>query len=105
VAVVPIRYGSGTRIKILESFAHRIPVVSTRLGAEGLDVEDGVHLVLADEPESFARATACLLRDADLRVRLTEAAEARYLELYDGRVADDRVRRLVEEVARPRTRS
>ena len=105
VAVVPIRYGSGTRIKILESFAHRIPVVSTTLGAEGLDVEDGVHLLLADEPQSFAKATARLLDDADLRVRLTEAAEARYLERYDGRVADERVRRLVEEVARPRTRS
>ena len=45
VAVVPVRFGSGTRVKILESFAHRVPVVSTTLGAEGLDVEDGVHLL------------------------------------------------------------
>ena len=62
VAVVPIRYGSGTRLKILESFAHRVPVVSTTLGAEGLDVRDGVHLLLADDPDAFAAATVRLLR-------------------------------------------
>ena len=105
VAVVPIRYGSGTRIKILESFAHRIPVVSTTLGAEGLEVEDGVHLLVADEPAAFAAATVRLLGDPPLRRRLTEAAEALYLERYDGRLADQGVRRLVEEVARTSTRS
>jgi glycosyltransferase involved in cell wall biosynthesis len=105
VAVVPIRYGSGTRIKILESFAHRVPVVSTTLGAEGLDVEDGVHLLLADDPEEFAAATVRLLDDAALRVRLTEAARARYLERYDGRAADVEVRRVLHEVAGRRTRS
>ena len=105
VAVVPVRYGSGTRVKILESFAHRVPVVSTTLGAEGLDVEDGVHLLLADDPEEFAAATVQLLGDLELRVRLTEAAEARYLDRYDGRLADQGVRRLVEDVARTSTRS
>lgn len=105
VAAVPIRYGSGTRIKILESFAHRVPVVSTTIGAEGLDVVAGEHLLIADEPEEFAAATVRLFDDADLRVRLTEAAEARYLERYDGREGDERVRRLVREVARASTRS
>jgi glycosyltransferase involved in cell wall biosynthesis len=105
VAVVPLRYGSGTRVKILESFAHRVPVVSTTVGAEGLDVEDGVHLLVADDPEEFAAATVRLLRDTRLRVRLTEAAETRYLDRYDGREADVGVRRLLEEVAGIRTRS
>ena len=105
VALVPLRYGSGTRVKILESFAHRIPVVSTTLGAEGLDVEDGVHLLLADDPAELAAATVRLMGDAGLRVRLTEAAEARYLERYDGRLADQDIRRLVEDVAGARTRS
>ena len=58
IAVVPLRIGSGTRLKILESFAHRIPVVSTTVGADGLDVEDGVHLLLADRPEEFAGPAA-----------------------------------------------
>jgi glycosyltransferase involved in cell wall biosynthesis len=105
VAVVPLRYGSGTRVKILESFAHRIPVVSTTLGAEGLDVEDGDHLLLADDAEGLAAATVRLLGDSQLRVRLTEAAQELYLECYDGRLADQGVRRLVEEVAGRSTRS
>jgi glycosyltransferase involved in cell wall biosynthesis len=99
VAVVPVRFGSGTRVKILESFAHRIPVVSTTIGAEGLEVEDGVHLLLADDPAQFAAATVRLLRDAELRLRLTSAAEKLCLNRYDGRVADERVRGLVEELA------
>jgi glycosyltransferase involved in cell wall biosynthesis len=105
VAVVPVRFGSGTRVKILESFAHRVPVVSTTLGAEGLDAEDGVHLLVADDPEEFAAATVGLLGDPALRVRLADAAEALYLERYDGRLADEGVRRLVEDVAKPRSRS
>ena len=92
------------KVKILESFAHRVPVVSTSLGAEGLEVEDGVHLLLADDPEDFAAATVRLLRDVPLRVRLTEAAEALYLERYEGRVAEEGVRRLVDDVV-ARTRS
>jgi hypothetical protein len=105
VAVVPVRYGGGTRIKILESFAHRVPVVSTTIGAEGLDVEDGVHLLLADDAAAFADATVRLLLDGRLRMRLTEAAEVLYQERYDGRVADEAVRRLIRDVARPATRS
>jgi glycosyltransferase involved in cell wall biosynthesis len=105
VAVVPLRYGSGTRVKILESFAHRVPVVSTTFGAEGLDVEDGVHLLLADDPEDFAAATVRLLGDTALRVRLTEAAEALYRDRYDSRVADQGVQRLIEDVAGASTRS
>jgi glycosyltransferase involved in cell wall biosynthesis len=105
VAVVPVRYGSGTRVKILESFAHHVPVVSTTVGAEGLDVEDGVHLLLADNAQEFAAATIRLLGDAGLRVRLTEAAAERYLDRYDGPTADEGVRRLLHDVAGVRTRS
>jgi glycosyltransferase involved in cell wall biosynthesis len=105
VAVVPIRFGSGTRIKILESFAHNVPVVSTTLGAEGLEVEDGVHLLLADDPEEFAAAVVRVLRDPVLRVRLTEAAQSLYLAHYDGRAVREAIRRLLEEVAGVRTRS
>jgi glycosyltransferase involved in cell wall biosynthesis len=72
---VPIRFGSGTRVKILEAFAHRIPVVSTTLGAEGLQVQHEEHLLLADTPEEFAVSCARVLRDAMLRARLVEAGE------------------------------
>jgi glycosyltransferase involved in cell wall biosynthesis len=104
VAVVPVRYGGGTRIKILESFAHRVPVVSTTVGAEGLDVEDGVHLLLADDAAAFAAATVRLLRDRSLRRRLSDAAEALHRDRYDGRVADEAVRRLIRDLTGPATR-
>jgi glycosyltransferase involved in cell wall biosynthesis len=74
LAVVPLRHGSGTRLKILEAFAHEIPVVSTAIGAEGLGAGNGVHLLIADDPEAFAQACHRLLGEASLRRALTEAA-------------------------------
>ena len=74
MAVVPIRAGGGTRIKILEAFASGVPVVSTALGAEGLNVEDGVHLLIADTPDAFAAACVRLARDEGLRARIIPAA-------------------------------
>lgn len=76
VVVVPVRFGSGTRVKILEAFAHRIPVVSTTLGAEGLHAVDGRDLLLADSAEELAAAVARLLSDEELRSRLVTSAEA-----------------------------
>ncbi len=63
VVVVPLLVGGGTRIKIFEAMAMQKAVVSTSLGAEGLAVESGKHLVLADEPGEFADAVVRLLRD------------------------------------------
>lgn len=80
--IAPIRAGGGTRIKILEAFAQGRPVVSTTLGAEGIDAEDGAHLLLADAPEAFAEACARLAEDADLRERLTRAGRALVAERY-----------------------
>jgi glycosyltransferase involved in cell wall biosynthesis len=72
--VVPLRGGSGTRIKILEAFSYRRPVVSTSLGAEGLGTVHGEHLLIADTPDEVAAACLRLLEDADLRGRLVENA-------------------------------
>ena len=63
VFVCPILSGSGVRVKLLEAFASGIPVVSTRLGAEGLASEDGKYCRLADTPDAFAEAVAETLRD------------------------------------------
>lgn len=73
VSLAPIRYGGGTRLKILEAMALGTPVVATSKGAEGLDVTDGVHLLIADTPEEFARAVVSVLRDGGLRRRLAAA--------------------------------
>jgi glycosyltransferase involved in cell wall biosynthesis len=63
--VCPILSGSGVRVKLLEAFAAGIPVVSTRVGAEGLAVKDGEFCALADDPEGFAARVTALLRDPE----------------------------------------
>ncbi len=80
--VVPLRAGGGTRIKILEALAHGRPVVATTLGAEGLDLTGGTHLLLADTAEGLASQLASLLADAGLAVRLAAAGRARVVEAY-----------------------
>jgi glycosyltransferase involved in cell wall biosynthesis len=73
VAVVPLLTGSGTRLKILEAWAAGLPVVATRIGAEGLPVRDGENILLADGTQDFANAVTRLLACTDLRDRLGEA--------------------------------
>ena len=63
VSVAPLRVGGGTRIKILEAMAAGVPVVATRVGAEGIEARDGESILLADEPGAMARAIADLARD------------------------------------------
>lgn len=70
VMIVPLRVGGGTRIKIFEGMAAGLPVVSTRIGAEGLSVVGGENIVLADDPESFARETVRLLSSNEWRHRI-----------------------------------
>jgi len=81
--VAPIRAGSGTRLKILEAFAAGLPVVSTTLGAEGIDCLDGRHLLIADQPAAFADAVVRLLDDEPLCSRLAAEAETLAAECYD----------------------
>lgn len=73
VYVMPLRMGSGTRLKLIEAMAAGVPIVSTTLGAEGYPVRSGHELLLADEPEAFARAVLRLLENGDLRARLIAA--------------------------------
>jgi glycosyltransferase involved in cell wall biosynthesis len=75
VCVVPLRIGSGVRIKLLEMFAMGRAVVSTSIGAEGLGVSHDKHLLIADTPEQFAHSVVGLLLDSTWRSRL--GAEAR----------------------------
>jgi sugar transferase (PEP-CTERM/EpsH1 system associated) len=76
VFVIPLRIGGGTRIKAYEAMAMAKPVVSTRVGVEGLPVQDGEHLVLADRPEDFADAVLRLLQQPERGRRLGQAARS-----------------------------
>lgn len=68
--VVPLRVGGGTRLKILDAWAMGKAVVSTSIGCEGLDAQDGCNILIRDDPERFADAVRSVLRDAPLRRRL-----------------------------------
>lgn len=78
VFVVPLRVGGGTRLKLYEGLATGIPTVSTTIGAEGLPLEDGTHLRIADTPQAMADAIVSLVRDPAAAARMGTAA-ARYV--------------------------
>lgn len=74
VYVVPLRVGGGTRLKVLDAMSMGKAMVSTTIGCEGLDVNDGEHLTIADEPTAFAAAVVALLRDRDARIERGRSA-------------------------------
>ncbi len=86
VFIVPLTSGSGVRVKILDAMARGVPVVSTSIGADGLDLEPGRHLMIADSPTEFARAVLDLLAQPGQRYAIAQAARERVLERYDWRV-------------------
>jgi polysaccharide biosynthesis protein PslH len=74
VSIVPLRIGSGTRLKIYESMAARVPIVSTAVGAEGLDITPPTDIRIADTPEDFARECLHLLSSPEARQQTADAA-------------------------------
>ena len=102
VAVLPIRAGGGTRLKILEAFAHGVPVVSTAIGAEGLEVEPGRELLIADEPEDLAGACAAVLAQPSLAARLRTEARRLVAARYDAAVVGESIRTLFRELVATR---
>lgn len=83
VAIVPLRIGGGTRLKIFEAMAMAKAVVSTTVGAEGLPVTPGVHLELADDPASFAETVVRLLHEPSAREAIERAAHDLVTSRYD----------------------
>ncbi|MEJ2696156.1 MAG: glycosyltransferase family 4 protein [Candidatus Sulfobium sp.] len=93
VLVVPLRLGAGSRIKILEAMAAGLPVVTTSKGCEGIDVEHGRHLMIADTPPSFAEAVQLVLKDSAIRNSLVKNAR----ELVENKYSWEKI---VEEMER-----
>jgi sugar transferase (PEP-CTERM/EpsH1 system associated) len=82
VAVSPIRFGAGTLNKILEPLALGVPVVSTSIGFEGLQLQAGEHILIADDPATFAKAIIAVLTDQSLRKKLSENGKRVIRNLY-----------------------
>jgi glycosyltransferase involved in cell wall biosynthesis len=94
ISVAPIRFGTGTRIKILEALAHACPVVSTPVGAEGIDAVGGREIELAGDAEDFAARCIHLLKHSPERERMGQAGHALAKRLYDRKPQNTRLVKL-----------
>jgi glycosyltransferase involved in cell wall biosynthesis len=99
LVVVPLRIGGGTRLKIFEAMAMGKAVISTSIGAEGLDVKNGRDLILADDAATFSEATILLLKDAGLRRRYEQVA-AQLAAQYDWSKIAQRFVEVLQETRR-----
>jgi glycosyltransferase involved in cell wall biosynthesis len=97
VAIVPLQRGGGTRMKVLDYFAARLPVVTTTKGVEGLPVTDGEHVLVRDDPDAFAAAVVEVLASPSRRSALGAAGRQLVETLDWSRIAE---RYLVELRAR-----
>jgi polysaccharide biosynthesis protein PslH len=104
-AVVPLRSGSGTRFKILEAMATGVPVISTRMGAEGIEAEDNIHLLLADTDRGISAAVNRVVSSAETRSRLSQAARELVCNVYDWSVIGKQLCAIHEELVESRSAS
>ena len=97
VMVVPIRIGSGTRLKILDAMGMGKAIVSTAVGCEGLNVSDGKDILIADDPEDFAAKTNGLLKDKETRHKL-EVNARELAKSYDWRQIQEKQEAIYQEL-------
>jgi glycosyltransferase involved in cell wall biosynthesis len=98
ICIVPLRFGSGTRMKILGYMASGRPIISTSKGCEGLDVKNEEDVIIADTDDSFVSAIRRLLDDEALAKRLGENAHRLAKEKYDWRVHSEKLRTAYESI-------
>lgn len=98
--IVPLRIGGGTRLKIAEGLAMKNPVVSTTLGAQGIDLVDGEHILLADSEVDFAAACGRMIYECAFREKLAAAGRQRIIDSYSwdalGAQLVDTMNRIIE---------
>jgi glycosyltransferase involved in cell wall biosynthesis len=95
VAVAPLLHGSGTRLKILEYFSCSLPVVSTSVGAEGLEVKNGTDIIIEDDFDRFSSAVINLLKDKSLRHRIGQAARMVATKKYDWQIVSRKLENIL----------
>ena len=97
--VVPLLTGGGTRLKVLEAFAVGLPVISSSKGIEGIPAQNGVHALIEDSPEAFARAITQVVDAADGRVDLARNAHALVAREFDEAALGLQFAQLLSEVS------
>ena len=98
--IIPIQTGAGTRIKLVDGFSRKCPVVSTAFGALGYDVEHGRELLIADTPRAFADACISLIRDRGSAARMAECAYRAFMDKWTWEAIAPRVWAAADECLR-----
>jgi glycosyltransferase involved in cell wall biosynthesis len=96
VVAAAVRFGAGSPVKVVEAFAHRIPVVATPFALENLDARPGTHALEGASADEFAARCVELLTDPARRARLADAAEELYRRQYAADAVGVRVKTLVQ---------
>lgn len=99
VFVVPLRIGSGMRVKILDAMALGLPVVTTSVGCEGISLRHGEHALVADDPREFAESVVRLIRDDEIRSKLASQGRRLVEECYSWPPILSRLDRVLERAA------
>ena len=97
VFIAPLRYGAGLKGKIGESMAHGLPVVTTSIGAEGMELNHGENALIADEPEEFAKCVITLYSDKELWDRISKNSIRHVEKNYSINVVKEQIRKILEE--------
>ncbi len=98
IYIAPIKSGSGTKLKVLNALSMAKPVVTTSIGAEGIDVKDGEHLLIADDAKVFADKTIELLKNPELAMKLGQNGRRLMIEKYDWEIIGQKMLRVYEEL-------
>lgn len=98
VVCVPVLSGSGTRVKILEAAAFGKPIVSTAIGAEGIEMRDGRDILIQDDPEAFADACTMLLDDHDKCKKIGRSGRKMVMENYDKKIVKEKIKKTILQV-------
>jgi len=98
VGIAPLRFGAGMKGKVGEALAAGLPVVTTSVGAEGMDLEDGRTAIIADSPEGFAKGVVRLCSDPTLHHRLSEEGRTHSRERWGVRLIEDQLAEALESL-------
>ena len=98
IAIVPLLSGSGTRLKLMEAMAFKVPVVSTSIGAEGINYTDRKNILIADSPGSFANEVIELLQNPQLANNIANEAFLLVKNEYDWDIVGDKMANYLESL-------
>jgi glycosyltransferase involved in cell wall biosynthesis len=95
VSIAPLRYGAGVKGKVNQAMSHGLPVVATSMAVEGMNLQDGTHVLVGDTPQAFARAVLQLDQDPQLWQHLVEGGKANVRQMFSREVARQTLARLL----------